>query len=97
MRMMIEELGFLQHESAQFIIAETFKGFQVIVDAFNAIADDYFVRDKEALLNESRGLYDQICTKCLKGFVSKSPELSVGKGAGGAKSEKSWLKRLLFS
>ena len=97
LRMMIEELGFLQHESAQFIIAETFKGFQVIVDAFNAIADDYFVRDKEALLNESRGLYDQICTKCLKGFVSKSPELSVGKGAGGAKSEKSWLKRLLFS
>jgi len=97
LREMIEELGFLQHESAQFIIAETFKGFQVIVDAFNAIADDYFVRDKEALLNESRGLYNQICTKCLKGFVSKSTELNIGRSAGGAKSEKSWLKRLLFS
>ena len=97
LRMMIEELGFLQHESAQFVIAETFKGFQIIVDAFNAIADDYFVQDKEALLNESRGLYDQICTKCLKGLVSKTPELNLGKPPGGAKPEKSWLSRLFFS
>ncbi|MCP3870864.1 MAG: hypothetical protein GY703_22770 [Gammaproteobacteria bacterium] len=94
---MIQELSFLQDESSQFVIAETFKGFQIIVDAFDSISRDYFVRDKEALLAESRGLYNEICNKCLRGFVTKPIELSGKKDAADCKSSRSWFGRLFTS
>lgn len=71
LREMIDELVFLKNESAQFVIAETFAGFQDIVDAFNSGASDYFVRDKAALLKESRTLYHEICNQCLKGIITR--------------------------
>ena len=94
---MIRELVFLQNESAQFVIAETFKGFQAIVDAFNSTANDYFVRDREALLKESRALYDQICSKCLKGFVNQPLEQLVKKTPETTGRRRSWLGRLFSS
>ena len=52
LRKMIDELDFLKNESTQFVIAETFEGFQIIVDAFNQTVNDYFVRDRDALMKE---------------------------------------------
>lgn len=97
LREMIQELVFLQNESAQFVIAETFKGFQTIVDAFNSTANDYFVRDRETLLKESRALYDQICSKCLKGFVNQPIGHLVKKPQAIADRKRSWLGRLFSS
>jgi hypothetical protein len=75
---MIEDLGFIQNKKIQFVVADTFKGFQEIADAFNKSANDYFVQDREALMKEARTLYDDICTQCLKGLVyrkkSSTPE-----------------------
>ncbi|WP_428609014.1 hypothetical protein [Sedimenticola sp.] len=95
LREMIDELVFLKNESAQFVIAETFAGFQDIVDAFNSGVSDYFVRDKEALLKESRALYNEICNQCLKGVI-KRPVLSRHHKNDTAPEQKkrSWLGRL---
>ncbi|MES9873030.1 MAG: hypothetical protein ABW146_07955 [Candidatus Sedimenticola sp. 6PFRAG7] len=71
---MIDDLGFIKDEKVQFIIADTFHGFQVIVDSFNASANDYFVQDREKLMQESRGLYSDICVMCMKGLVHRSKE-----------------------
>ncbi|MCF6282206.1 MAG: hypothetical protein L3J28_08345 [Candidatus Polarisedimenticolaceae bacterium] len=57
---MIQELDFINNDTTQYVIAETFKGFQAIADAFNSTVNDYFVRDHEKLLKESRELYGQI-------------------------------------
>jgi hypothetical protein len=70
---LVEELGFLHNETCQFLIAETFKGFQSLVDAFDVAAKGGFVKDRDLLLKESRSLYDEICTKCLKNFVHAKP------------------------
>jgi len=93
---MIEELGFLDNDATQFVIADTFKGFQAIADAFNNTVNDYFVRDRETLLKESRGLYSQICSQCLKNIIvrpTKPRALTKEQAAGGSKG-KSWLGRL---
>lgn len=95
LREMIDELGFLNNESAQFMIAETFAGFQDIVDAFNSAASDYFVRDKEALLKESRALYNEICNQCLKGVIKRPVLLRQQKSKTVPEaSKRSWLGRL---
>jgi len=94
---MIEELGFLKNDTTQFVIADTFKGFQAIADAFNNTVNDYFVRDRETLLKESRGLYSQICSQCLKNVIVRptKPRTLTKKGAtAGGDKEKSWLGRL---
>ncbi len=94
---MIEELGFLKNDTTQFVIADTFKGFQAIADAFNNTVNDYFVRDRETLLKESRGLYSQICSQCLKNVIvrpTKTRPLTKKGAATGGNKEKSWLGRL---
>lgn len=95
LREMIDELVFLNNESVQFVIAETFTGFQDIVDAFNSSASDYFVRDKEALLKESRTLYNEICNQCLKNMIKRPALLQNHSGQSGSREKKgSWLSRL---
>ncbi|WP_260294697.1 hypothetical protein [Sedimenticola hydrogenitrophicus] len=95
LREMIDELVFLKNESAQFVIAETFAGFQDIVDAFNSGVSDYFVRDKEALLKESRALYNEICNQCLKGVIKRPMQLHPHKvHTPTAERKRSWLGRL---
>lgn len=95
LREMIDELVFLNNESIQFVIAETFAGFQDIVDAFNSGARDYFVRDREALLKESRTLYNEICNQCLKDMIRR-PVLTHHYTSETPPEEKkrSWLGRL---
>lgn len=92
---MIEELSFLNNKSTQFIVADTFKGFQYIVDAFNETSTDFFVNDSEAMLKESRALYDQICNQCLKGLGNRSSiKKSDFKGLKSPKESRSWLRKL---
>jgi hypothetical protein len=95
LREMIDDLGFLGNKSLQFVIAETFEGFQKIADAFTNSATDYFIHDKEALLKESNDLYRQICNQCMKNFLirpvrhepnEKKPEEQQHK--------KGWLSKL---
>ncbi len=80
----IRDLEFLDSPSIQFVIADTFRGFQAIADAFTATANDFFVKDREALLKESQELYYEICDQCLKNFVllpnrqSRRPEPPPG-------------------
>jgi hypothetical protein len=95
LRKMIEELSFLQNESIQFVIADTFEGFQIIVDAFNSTASDYFIRNRDALLKESRELYNEICNQCLKGLVSSRPvEKKATSGSPQEAPKKSWFSKL---
>jgi hypothetical protein len=94
---MIEELSFLSNQSTQFVIAETFKGFQAIVDAFNSTANEVFVRDREALIKESRELYTQICDQCLKNFVKRPMKRITAKPKEESKQKKSWLSRMFSS
>ncbi|MET0046525.1 MAG: hypothetical protein ABW066_01940 [Sedimenticola sp.] len=96
---MIEDLGFIENQKIQFVIADTFNGFQEIVDAFNASANDYFVQDREALMKESKGLYNDICNMCMKGLVHR-PRGAVEPADDAPEDEKeaagkSWLDRLL--
>ncbi|MES9960367.1 MAG: hypothetical protein ABW089_08040 [Sedimenticola sp.] len=95
---MIEELGFIQNKKVQFVIADTFKGFQTIADAFNDSANDYFVEDREAIIKESRTLYNDICNQCLKGLVARpktEQELEAEtEGSGPSIEKKSWFSRL---
>ena len=93
---MIEELGFLHNDATQFVIADTFKGFQAIADAFNNTVNDYFVRDRETLLKESRGLYSQICSQCLKNVIVRptKPTLLTKESTASGGKGKSWLGRL---
>ncbi|MES9935051.1 MAG: hypothetical protein ABW153_01335, partial [Sedimenticola sp.] len=95
---MIEELGFIQNKKVQFVIADTFKGFQTIADAFNDSANDYFVEDREAIIKESRTLYNDICNQCLKGLVARpktEQELEAEtEGSGASIEKKSWFSRL---
>ncbi len=96
---MIAELDFLDNDATQFVIADTFKGFQSIADAFNNTVNDYFVRDRETLLKESRGLYNQICSQCLKNILIRpvKPRMLTKKGAAdtrGREGGRSWLGRL---
>ncbi len=92
---LIEDLGFLENKSLQFVIAETFRGFQQIADAFNESASDYFVNDRETLIRESRELYKQICNQCMKNFLIR-PTRHEPKPETAAvdKQQKSWLTRL---
>lgn len=94
---MIEELSFLQNQSTQFVIAETFKGFQAIVDAFSSTANEVFVRDREALLKESRELYTQICDQCMKNFVKRPMKRITAKSKAESTQKKSWLSRMFTS
>lgn len=97
---MIEDLGFIENKKVQFVIADTFSGFQVIVDIFNSSANDYFVQYREALLRESRSLYNDICTMCMKGLVYRSKEsleIPVAPEEEGPSSKKSWVGRLFSS
>lgn len=94
LRKMIDELDFLKSESTQFVIAETFEGFQIIVDAFNKTVNDYFVRDRDALMKESRGLYNDICNKCMVGFENQATHRSQRELEKTKKSKKSWLGKL---
>lgn len=95
LREMIDELVFLNNGSVQFVIAETFAGFQDIVDAFNSGASDYFVRDREALLKESRALYNEICNQCLKDVIKRPALLHQAQGETPSREKKrSWLSRL---
>lgn len=94
---MIRDLEFLENEAIQFVVADTFKGFQIIADAFTATANDYFVKDREALIKESRELYHEICDQCLKNFVQmpvKPVRKSSDAETGQAKQKKSLLGRL---
>ena len=91
---MIEELGFLENKSIQFVIAETFKGFQYIVDAFNTSSTDYFVRDQDAMLKESRVLYNQICNKSLKIFNRDSSKNRMPAKLSENTHKKSWIAKL---
>jgi len=91
---LISELGFLENKSLQFVIAETFEGFQAIADAFTSSATDYFVNDREALLRESRGLYKQICNQCLKNFVIRPIRHEPRQEKADVPRQKSWLTRL---
>ena len=93
---MITELGFLDNDATQFVIADTFKGFQSIADAFNKTVNDYFVRDREILLKESRGLYNQICSQCLKNIIVRpaKPRTLTKKETAACGKERSWLGRL---
>jgi hypothetical protein len=98
---MIEDLEFIDNESVQFVIADTFKGFQTIAEAFKNTANDYFIKDREELMKESRDLYNQICDQCMKNFmhISKKPVAKKGKAAPKDDSveKKSWLTRLVSS
>jgi hypothetical protein len=99
LQQMIQDLEFIDNESVQFVIADTFKGFQTIADAFKATANDYFIKDREELMKESRDLYNQICDQCMKNFmqIGKKPPGKKGKGASKdeAVDKKSWLTRLV--
>jgi hypothetical protein len=91
---LISELGFLENKSLQFVIAETFEGFQIIADAFTNSATDYFVNDRETLLRESRELYKQICNQCLKNFVIRPVRHEPRQDKSEEVQQKSWLTRL---
>jgi len=90
---MIEELGFIRDKKLQFLIADTFSGFQIIADAFNSSAKDYFVKDRQALIRESRALYNDICNQCLKGLLprAKKTESKQKKSRGAGRP---WLSRV---
>jgi hypothetical protein len=92
---LIEDLGFLENKSLQFVIAETFRGFQQIADAFNESATDYFVNDRETLIRESRELYKQICNQCMKNFLIRPVRHEPKQEATAVdKQPKSWLTKL---
>lgn len=91
---MIDDLGFLGNKSLQFVIAETFEGFQNIADAFTNSATDYFIHDKEALLKESKDLYKQICNQCMKNFLVRPVHHESQKEELGEQPKKTWLSKL---
>ena len=88
---MIEELGFIDNKQVQFLIAETFKGFQSLADAFEKTTKGYFVNDREALLKESRDLYNEVCNQCMKNFVHIKPKPATSVHR---KKRTSWFRRL---
>lgn len=94
LREMIDDLGFLGNQSLQFVIAETFEGFQKIADAFTNSATDYFVHDKEALLKESNDLYKQICNQCMKNFLVRPTRHEPSEKGKVEQPKKSWLSKL---
>jgi hypothetical protein len=91
---MINDLGFLGNTSLQFVIAETFEGFQKIADAFTKSATDYFIHDKEALLRESKDLYKQICNQCMKNFLVRPVRHEQQMEESGEQPKKTWLRKL---
>ncbi len=91
---MISDLGFLGNKSLQFVIAETFEGFQKIADAFTNSATDYFIHDKETLLKESKDLYKQICNQCMKNFLVRPIRHEPQREEPGEKPKKTWLSKL---
>ncbi len=94
LRQMIDDLGFIGNKSLQFVIAETFEGFQKIADAFTDSATDYFINDREALLKESKELYTQICNQCMKNFLIRPVRYEPQKERPGEKPKKTWLRNL---
>lgn len=94
LREMIDDLGFLGNQSLQFVIAETFEGFQKIADAFTDSATDYFIHDKEALLKESNDLYRQICNQCMKNFLVRPVRHSNNEKGPVEHQKKGWLRNL---
>ena len=91
---MIDELGFIQNKKVQFVIADTFSGFQTIADAFNASANDYFIEDKEVIMKESRTLYNDICNQCLKGLIVRPKAEQELEDENQIQEKKSWLSRI---
>jgi len=93
---MISELSFLDNEATQFVVADTFKGFQGIAGAFTDTANDYFVRDRNELLKESQGLYNQICSQCLKNIAvrPKKPHMRTKNITTIPTTRKSWFGRI---
>ncbi len=91
---MINDLGFLGNKALQFVIAETFEGFQKIADAFTNSATDYFINDKEALLKESKDLYKQICNQCMKNFLVRPVRHENHQEQPGEPPKKTWLSKL---
>lgn len=93
---MISDLSFLDNQATQFVIADTFKGFQGIAGAFNDTANDYFVRDRDVLLKESQGLYDQICAQCLNNIAvrPKKPHMRTKDVTPIPTPRKSWFGRI---
>jgi hypothetical protein len=91
---MIDDLGFLGNKALQFVIAETFEGFQNIADAFTESATDYFVHDKEALLKESKDLYKQICNQCMKNFLVRPVRHEQQMEQPEEQQKKTWLRKL---
>ena len=94
---MVKELEFLQDNSVQFVIADTFEGFQLIADAFTASQNDYFVKDRTAMMEESRKLYNQICEQCLKHFVYKPARSTKAEDPDKGSEKKVWYKRIFSS
>ncbi len=92
---MIEDLGFLDNQPIQFVVADTFKGFQTIADAFAKTATDYFVKDRDILINESRELYYEICDQCMKSFTSPPKKHDYKKILEAKKSETKSKKSFL--
>ncbi len=92
---MIEDLGFLDNQPIQFVVADTFKGFQTIADAFAKTATDYFVKDRDILVNESRELYYEICDQCMKSFTSPPKKHDYKKIVEAKKSEAKGKKSFL--
>ncbi len=91
---MINDLGFLGNKALQFVIAETFEGFQKIADAFTNSATDYFINDREALLKESKDLYKQICNQCMKNFLVRPVRHETHQEQPGEPPKKTWLSKL---
>ncbi len=94
LKQMISDLGFLGNKSLQFVIAETFEGFQKIADAFTNSATDYFIHDKETLLKESKDLYKQICNQCMKNFLVRPVRHEPQIDEPGEQPKKTWLRKL---
>ncbi|MEW7978874.1 MAG: hypothetical protein AB2813_03490 [Candidatus Sedimenticola endophacoides] len=95
---MIDELGFIKDEKRQYLIADTFKGFQHIADAFTEVANDYFIKDQAALHKESQELYNDICNQCMRGMLVRNKHRRVKRKPGkGDSTSKPWFSRVFAS
>ena len=85
---------FIKDPQVQFLLAEAFKGFQMLADSFSSSAESYFVQDEQALVKESKEIYQNICNQCLKNFMHR-PVVRIRKdNTGEGKRKRSWFSRL---